>query len=78
MDDFLKEPTKYNTISLPRDLTDAIDKAIKDGKLLGYLNRSEFCKEAIRVYFYSKMSSDRTMSKELLEEIIISLGSKQK
>lgn len=37
----------WQTVGLPKDLLDMIDRIIEDGKL-GYTSKSEFIKEAIR------------------------------
>jgi len=43
-----KAAKETTTILIPKDLAKQIDTLIKDEHGCGFLNRSEFCREAIR------------------------------
>jgi hypothetical protein len=62
-----KNKYKHSTVSMPRDLIDAIKKKIEEGKLKGYRNHHQFCQEAVRMRYQQLITNSNESSEKIIK-----------
>jgi hypothetical protein len=58
---------KHSTVSMPRDLIEAIKKKIEEGELKGYRNHHQFCQEAVRIRYQQLITDSNDSSEKIIK-----------